>query len=129
MKRSEVHVGRTYRANVSGKRVNVRITVDCGPNARTGKHGGWNAINETTNREIHIATAQRLLGPAVILKPLRCRECPSCLRVYESREEYRTLIAVGAFTMDEAKPLHEEVVNANPCERPIPRDQATPASP
>ena len=53
MKKSEVNVGETYRAKVSGSVVDVRIT---GQNP----HGGWDAVNALTNRKVRIKSAQRL---------------------------------------------------------------------
>ena len=55
MKKNEVKVGQTYRCKVSGSLADVRIT---GENA----HGGWDAINTSTNRQVRIKSAQRLRG-------------------------------------------------------------------
>jgi hypothetical protein len=67
MKRSEVHIGATYVAKVSGKLANVRIVSDQGTHLRTvygrpGReiHGGWDAINLATKHQIHIRSAARL---------------------------------------------------------------------
>ena len=75
MKRSEVEIGETYIAKVSGHLVSVRIMHDLGMDlwptpgcTGTGLHkyrevhGGWDAINVATGREIHIKTAARLRG-------------------------------------------------------------------
>jgi hypothetical protein len=55
MKRAEVEIGQTYRAKVSGKVVNVRITGNL-------YFGGWIATNLQTGRQIRIKTAARLRG-------------------------------------------------------------------
>ena len=66
MKRSEVEVGKTYTCKVSGKLVPVRIARDRGWSEvyKSGlwkdKHSGWDAMNLSTHRKIHIATAAGL---------------------------------------------------------------------
>ena len=69
MKHSEVQVGATYVAKVSGKLANVRIVSDLGTSMRTvyGQpnrdreiHCGWGAINLATKHQIHIRSAARL---------------------------------------------------------------------
>lgn len=57
MKKSEVKIGQTYRAKVSGAVTDVRITGE-------SPHGGWDAINPVTNRKVRIKSAQRLRGVA-----------------------------------------------------------------
>jgi hypothetical protein len=57
MKKNEVKVGGRYIAKVSGKLVQVRIT-------GTSGHGGWDAVNEATGKEVRIKSAQRLRGEA-----------------------------------------------------------------
>jgi hypothetical protein len=65
MKKRDIKIGETYLAKVSGKLVPVRI-------ASESPHGGWNAVNTTTGREVRIRTAARLRrplnasGPAVV---------------------------------------------------------------
>jgi len=56
MKKNEVKVGSAYLAKVSDKVVPVRIT-------GTSGHGGWEAVNEATGKEVRIKSAQRLRGP------------------------------------------------------------------
>jgi len=61
MKKHEVQVGAEYVAKVSGKLAHVRIT-------GVNPHGGWNAVNVDTKRDVHIRGAQRLrrrVGPKV----------------------------------------------------------------
>ena len=53
MKKSEVQIGQTYYAKVSGRHVEVRIH-------SVSPHGGWNATNLETHREVRIRSAQRL---------------------------------------------------------------------
>jgi len=53
MKKRDVQVGERYEAKVSGKLVWVRITSE-------SEHGGWNAKNTVTGREVRIRSAQRL---------------------------------------------------------------------
>lgn len=57
MKKADVKVGGEYYANVTNKKVVVRID-------STNSAGGWNATNLTTNKKVRIKTAQRLLGKA-----------------------------------------------------------------
>jgi len=57
MKKHEVKVGAKYLAKVSGKVVPVCIT-------GTSGHGGWDAVNEATGKEVRIKSAQRLRGEA-----------------------------------------------------------------
>jgi len=59
MKKREVQVGAEYVAKVSGKLAHIRIT-------GVNPHGGWNAVNVDTKRDVHIRGAQRLrrrVGP------------------------------------------------------------------
>jgi hypothetical protein len=53
MKKSQIGIGETYLAKVSGKLVQVRII-------RESVYGGWLAINLSTGREVRIKTAARL---------------------------------------------------------------------
>jgi len=57
MKKSEVEVGKVYRAKVSGNLVDVRITAE-------NPHGGWDGVNTTTNRKVRVKSAQRLRAVA-----------------------------------------------------------------
>jgi len=57
MKKSEVKIGGTYLAKVTGKVVPVRIDA---ANAR----GGWDATNTVTKKKVRIKSAQRLRGQA-----------------------------------------------------------------
>ncbi len=57
MKKADVQIGGRYYANVSGKRVEVRIDAE-------KSRGGWEATNLTTGKQIHIKSAQRLQGAA-----------------------------------------------------------------
>jgi hypothetical protein len=56
MKKRDITIGETYLAKVSGKLVPVRITSE-------SPHGGWNAVNTTTGREVRIGSAARLRRP------------------------------------------------------------------
>lgn len=58
MKKSEVKIQGRYRALVSGSVVIVRILGE-------SRYGGWNARNETTGRNIHVRSAQRLRSEVV----------------------------------------------------------------
>jgi hypothetical protein len=53
MKKSEIEIGATYAAKVSGKLTCVRIVND-------SPYGGWNAVNTATKHEVRIKTAARL---------------------------------------------------------------------
>ncbi len=55
MKKADVAIGGKYYANVSGKRVVVRIDSE-------SPIGGWSATNLPTNKGVRIKTAQRLQG-------------------------------------------------------------------
>jgi hypothetical protein len=57
MKKADVKIGGQYFANVSGKRVEVRIEAE-------KSRGGWEATNLATGKQIHIKSAQRLLAAA-----------------------------------------------------------------
>jgi hypothetical protein len=68
MKKSEIEVGKTYIAKVSGKLVPVRIVEE-------SRYGGWSAINTASHRAIHIRGSQRLRSEC---KPVRCGTCDNC---------------------------------------------------
>jgi len=53
MKKSEVDIGGTYAAKVSGKVVPVRITGE-------SPYGGWDGMNTETGRSVRIRSAARL---------------------------------------------------------------------
>lgn len=53
MKKTEVHIGRTYVAKASGNLVHVRIVAE-------NDRGGWDAENLATGRRLRIKSAQRL---------------------------------------------------------------------
>lgn len=61
MKKSEVEIGATYIAKVSGKLAKVRIVSE-------SRFGGWDAINTKTQRDVRIRGAARLRSK-VDLKP------------------------------------------------------------
>lgn len=65
MKKSEVEIGETYIAKVSGKLTAVRIY-------RESPYGGWCGTNVATGREVHIRGAQRLRRKFHNLKNPRC---------------------------------------------------------
>jgi hypothetical protein len=56
MKKNEVKIGGVYVTKVSDKMAAVRIT-------GVNPHGGWDAVNVDTNREVQIKSAQRLRRP------------------------------------------------------------------
>ena len=66
MQKSEIKIGKTYWANVSGEKVPVRIEKE----GKNFPHGGWVGRNVKTGREVRIKTAGRLHGevPAKELK-------------------------------------------------------------
>ena len=53
MKKSEIEIGGTYVAKVSGRLTTVRIVNE-------SQHGGWNAINTATKHAVRIRSAARL---------------------------------------------------------------------
>jgi hypothetical protein len=55
MKKSEVQIGGVYTAKVSDKLVQVRID-------RTNRHGGWEATNLSTGKQVRIKSPARLRG-------------------------------------------------------------------
>jgi len=57
VKKSDVKVGGEYVAKVSDKLTTVKITGE-------SRHGGWDAKNVKTGKEVRIKSAQRLRGPA-----------------------------------------------------------------
>ena len=57
MKKSDVIIGATYRAKVTGKLAKVRIDSEA-------PYGGWLGTNLETKRQVHIKSAQRLRGQA-----------------------------------------------------------------
>ncbi len=61
MKKSDVAIGATYIAKVSGRLATVRID-------RESPHGGWEATNAETGRSVRIKSAQRLRFEAVDTK-------------------------------------------------------------
>jgi len=57
MKQTEVQIGGLYKAKVTNRVVTVQIL-------RENTHGGWDALNTATNKEVRIKSAARLHGPA-----------------------------------------------------------------
>jgi hypothetical protein len=53
MRGRDIKIGETYLAKVSGQLVPVRIT-------SASIHGGWNAVNTTTGREVRFRSGGRL---------------------------------------------------------------------
>src|SRR5690606_28089138 len=53
MKKADVKIGGQHFANVTGRRVVVKIEAE-------SRHGGWDAINQTTGKKVRIKSAQRL---------------------------------------------------------------------
>ncbi len=53
MKKDEIEVGQAYTAKVSGNLTTVVIEAE-------NPHGGWDAINTRTGKQVHIKSAQRL---------------------------------------------------------------------
>lgn len=61
MKNDEVKIGQTYHAKITDKVVPVRIDAE---HKSGGKFRGWHGTNMTTNRKVHIKSAQKLRGKA-----------------------------------------------------------------
>ena len=57
MTKDEIKIGGTYLAKVTDRVVPIRIDAE-------NRHGGWDATNLVTNKQIRIKSAQRLRGPA-----------------------------------------------------------------
>ncbi len=62
MKKDQVRIGGVYAAKVSGQLARVRID-------RESRHGGWNATNVLTHRQVRIKSAQRLRREVASEKP------------------------------------------------------------
>ena len=60
MKKRDITIGETYVAKVSGKLAPVRITSE-------SPHGGWDAVNTTTGREVRIRGGKRGRGTRTFL--------------------------------------------------------------
>jgi len=56
MKKEDIKVGAVYRAKVTNKLADVRIT-------HQNPNGGWDAVNLATKRSVRIMTAGRLRAP------------------------------------------------------------------
>ena len=63
MKKADVKVGGRYTAKVSDKVVVVRIDAE-------NPHGGWDATNEATGKQVRVKSAQRLRGAVHKSKPM-----------------------------------------------------------
>jgi hypothetical protein len=98
MKKSEIQIGATYVAKVSGKLANVRIVRDCGTRMDVGvngmaagshtrfpaeRHAGWDGINLATKREIHIRGAASLRKKVDADRLTKIREARSAGASYE----------------------------------------------
>lgn len=57
MKKADVKIGGRYHAKVSNEIAIVRVT-------GVNPYGGWTAVNEKTQRQVRIRSAQRLRGEA-----------------------------------------------------------------
>ncbi len=55
MKQDQIKIGATYMAKVTDRVVPVRIDAE-------NRHGGWDATNLVTNKQVRIKSAQRLRG-------------------------------------------------------------------
>jgi len=96
MKKNEVKVGQTYRCKVSGSLADVRITAE-------NPHGGWDAINVSTNRKVRIKSPQRLRS--VVKRPAK-RKKTVTLAEHEAqakREQASAERAAGQVRKDIAK--------------------------
>lgn len=74
MKKSQVEIGKVYAAKISGKIQPVRIT-------GVNQYGGWNGRNETTGREIHIKSAQKLryqIAEQMVDLAVKLARCTTC---------------------------------------------------
>ena len=62
MKKKAIKINGLYAAKVSGKLVAVQIL-------RESPHGGWEAVNTETRRDVRIKSAARLRFPVRGLRP------------------------------------------------------------
>lgn len=127
MLKSQIEIGKTYVAKISGKLTNVKIMAE----SRYGN--GWDARNTKTHREVRIKSAANLRSE---VKPARCISgwvgrigeinpdaCDNCVKVLAAREsftrQYREAIATG--THEFAAKIRQEYKDfaaATPCLNP-----------
>ena len=53
MKKENIEIGAVYTAKVTGRIVPIQILAE-------NPHGGWDGVNQSTNKRVHIKSAQRL---------------------------------------------------------------------
>jgi hypothetical protein len=53
MKKEAIEIGAVYTAKVTGRIVPIQILAE-------NSHGGWDGVNQSTNKRVRIKTAQRL---------------------------------------------------------------------
>ena len=85
MKKNEVQLGGTYKCKVSGKIVSVKITHE-------NPHGGWDAKNLSTGKNIKIKSAQRLRG--TVNRPAKRKKIVS-LAEYEAEAKAEIAASKG----------------------------------
>ena len=91
MKKNEVKIGGVYKAKVSGNLVSVKIT-------STNPHGGWDAINQKTNKPIRVKSAQRLRG--AVNRPATRKKIVSLAEYEAEAKAEHAAIASGKATTD-----------------------------
>lgn len=66
MKATEIQVGRTYLAKVSGRVVPVTVTAVHDERRANGTYPKWRCRNELTGREVWVRSSQRFRGEAPV---------------------------------------------------------------
>ncbi len=79
MTKSEVQIGTTYNAKISGKLAPVKILA-------VSQYGGWNGMNTKTGRTVRIYTAAKLRGIYVMQ---RCGVCDNCKALLAAKADAR----------------------------------------
>ena len=80
MKKNKVRIGGVYVAKVTNRLVEVRID-------GTNRHGGWNATNIRTGRNIRIKSAQRLRSEVKKMTKVESREATEAPATSDAKSE------------------------------------------
>jgi hypothetical protein len=113
MRKCEVEIGREYAAKVSGRICTVRLLSE-------NPHGGWDARNLDTGKQIRVLSAQRLRFPVKKMEAKRCGTCVNCLTVarvkqslLETMAQARTKGQVGIG--EDVRLIWNTTLAENPC--------------
>ena len=95
MKKTEVKLGSTYKAKVSGNLVSVKIT-------HKNPHGGWDGLNLKTNKTVRIKSAKRLRG--AVNRPATRKKIVSLAEYEAEAKAQHAAIASGKASKDTTLP-------------------------